>query len=281
MTKQFVKSTAALVLGAALASSSVFAGTTSKTFKEEVVIEEPTQWWNAELSTGWDSLYMFRGINVLRNDKSYGSSLYWTDLNVTFNLSENDFLTIGSWMAFGLGGTDYKEFDAYVSYTHMIGNLALTAGYTFYYIMNNPAYSHELNVGAGYEFDLGFMSLTPGIYYFFNIGPDADGSGFAEQASSYLQLRLDGYASLYNDGVIGLEPWAAFGTNFRYNFNGAGDPFNGVNNVEFGLALPIQLSSVVSVSPYVAFSQAINGESGLLSTRRSTFWGGGSVTFSF
>lgn len=279
MTKQFVKTTTALVIGAALASSSVFAGP-YKTFKEEVVIEEPTQWWNAELSTGWDSLYMFRGVNLLRNDKSYGSSLYWTDLNVTFNLSETDFLTIGSWMAFGLGDTDYKEFDAYVSYTKMIGNLALSAGYTFYYIINDPAYSHELNVGAGYEFDLGFMSLVPGIYYFFNIGPDADGTGFAESASSFLQLRLDGYASLYNDGVIGLEPWIAFGTNFRYNFDDNGNPFNGVNNLEFGLALPIQLSSVVSVSPYVAFSQALNN-GGLLGTRDSTVWGGGSVTFSF
>lgn len=278
MTKSFIKSTAALAVGAAMLANTAFAG--SKTFVEEVVVEEPTQWWNAELSTGWDSLYMFRGINVLRNDKSYGSSLYWTDLNVTFNLSENDFLTLGSWMAFGLDNTSYKEYDAYVSYTRTFGNFFATLGYTFYYIIDNPAYSHELNVGAGYEFDLGFMSLTPGVYYFFNLGPDTDGTGFVEEASSFLEVRLDGSIPVYNEGAIAIDPYASFGTNFRYNANSDGDIFNGLNNLEFGVSLPVQLSSVVSVAPYVAFSQAINS-GGLLSTRRSTFWGGAAVTFSF
>jgi hypothetical protein len=278
MTK-LVKSSVALAVGAALLANSAFAG--SKTFKEEIIIEEPTQWWNAELSTGWDSLYMFRGVNLLRNDQSYGSSLYWTDLNVTFNLTENDFLTIGAWMAFGLNNTSYKELNTYVSYVRTFGDLFVTAGYTFYYVMDDPAYSHELNVGLGYEFDLGFMTLVPGVYYFFNIGPDADGTGFAESASSFLEIRLDGSIPVYNEGAISLDPWASFGTNFRYNFDGAGNPFSGVNNVELGLSMPVQLSSVVSIAPYVAFSQAINGNSGLLDTRRSTFWGGGAVTFSF
>ncbi len=49
--------------------------------------------WNAELSTGWDSLYMYYGVNVLRDGLDYGFSLWWTDLSVTFNLSENDFLS--------------------------------------------------------------------------------------------------------------------------------------------------------------------------------------------
>jgi hypothetical protein len=278
MTKSFIKTTAALAVGAAMMANTAFAG--SKTFVEEVIIEEPYQWWNAELSTGWDSLYMFRGLNVLRNNQSYGSSLYWTDLNTTFNLSENDFLTIGAWMAFGLGNTSYKEFDAYVSYVRTFGNFFATLGYTFYYIIDDPSFSHELNVGGGYEFDLGFMSLVPGVYYFFNLGPDADGTGFAEQAASYLEIRLDGSIPVYNEGAIAVDPWVSFGTNFRYNPDSNGNLFNGTNNLEFGLALPIQLSSVVSVAPYVAYSQVINS-GGILDTRRSTVWGGGAVTFSF
>lgn len=277
MMKSLFKSSAALTLGIALAATSVFAG--GKTFKEEVVIEEPTQWWNANLSTGWDSLYMFRGINVLRNDKSYGSSLYWTDLNVTFNLTENDFLTIGAWNAFGIGNTDYKEVDAYVSYAHTFGNLTAILGYTFYYIINDNKSSNELNVGLNYEFDLGFMSLLPGVYYFFNIGPDTDGTGFVETASSFLEVRVDGEVPIYQE-IVALAPWVSFGTNFRYNADADGNLFNGTNNLEFGLALPVQINSVISVSPYVAYSLGIN-EGGLLNTRRSTFWGGGSVTFSF
>ncbi len=277
MIKSLCKTSAALTLGIALTATSVFAG--GKTFKEEVVIEEPTQWWNAALSTGWDSLYMFRGINVLRNDKSYGSSLYWTDLNVTFNLTENDFLTVGSWMAFGIGNTDYKEFDAYLSYSHTFGALTAILGYTFYYIIPDNASSHELNVGLNYEFDLGFMTLLPGIYYFFNIGPDVDGTGFAESASSFLELRLDAEVPLYKE-IVAAAPWISFGTNFRYNANADGNFFNGTNNLEFGLALPVQINSVISVSPYVAYSLGINS-GGLINTNRNTWWGGGSVTFSF
>ena len=101
------KSIVALTSLVAFAATPLFAGT-GKTFKETVVVEEEeSSWYNAALSTGWDSLYMFRGANVLRSG-GYGSSLYWTDASFTWNISDNDFLTLGGWNAFGLGqGTSY------------------------------------------------------------------------------------------------------------------------------------------------------------------------------
>src|SRR5476649_670328 len=70
-----------------------------KTFKDKVVVEEARKWWGASLSTGWDSLYMFRGVNVLRFGNSgkqqYGSSLYWTQLNLSFMPTANDTITLG------------------------------------------------------------------------------------------------------------------------------------------------------------------------------------------
>lgn len=249
-----------------------------KTFKEVIVeAEESTKWWEASLSTGWDSLYMFRGVNILRNDQSYGSSLYWTDASLTFNLTENDFLTVGAWMAFGLNKTDYKELDAYILYTHTIGNLSLYAGYTLYAVLSDVTYSNELNVGVSYEFDLGFMTVTPAINYFFNVGPGLDNHGYAPEASSYLELRADGNVPLYKD-ILALAPWIAYGTNFRNNSNEDGNFFNGANNLEFGLGLPIKINDVISLNGYVAYSIAFND---LVSTRENTFWGGGSVTFSF
>jgi hypothetical protein len=95
----------AAVLGTAalLSSSALFAGMDFKESKKTIVPEEPKQWWNASLSTGWDSLYMFRGVNTLPNpENGYGYSLYWTQLSVTFNLTDNDFLTLAGWTAFGL-----------------------------------------------------------------------------------------------------------------------------------------------------------------------------------
>jgi len=274
-------------LAAVLAGTPLIAGD-GKTFKEKVVIEEPTQWYNAALSTGWDSLYMFRGVNVLRdaygNDNNYGSGIYWTDLSFTWNITENDFLTVGSWVAFGTSNTSYKEVDIYTSYTHTIGDLSLSAGYIFYYLFptGTNLYSNELNVKAAYEFDLGFMSLTPSISYFFNIGPDLDNEGFAKSASSYLLLRLDGSIPVYKD-VVALAPWVAYGTNFQYNArltsSGTFDYFNGANNLEVGLGLPVQINDVISVYGYVAYSYAFSNLFG--TTQPSSVWGGAKVTFSF
>ncbi len=76
--KLATKIVAAVGMAAMLANQPLLAGD-GKTFKEKVVVEEETKWWGASLSTGWDSLYMFRGVNILRFDsngtkQSYGSS---------------------------------------------------------------------------------------------------------------------------------------------------------------------------------------------------------------
>jgi len=277
-------------LAAVLAGSPLLAGE-GKTFKDKVVVEEPAKWWGAALSTGWDSLYMFRGVNVIShgaygNTSNYGSGIYWTDLSFTWNITPSDTLTIGSWAAFGTSNTSYKEVDIYTSYTHTIGDLALSAGYIFYYVFptGSDLYSHELNVKAAYTFHLGSATITPSIAYFFNIGPDVidSSNGIAKAASSYLLLRVDGSVPLYKD-IVSLAPWVSYGTNFQYNSrltnDGTLDFFNGANNIEIGLAVPVKINSVITVSGYVAYSYAFYNLGG--TTNPSTTYGGAKVTFAF
>jgi len=276
----------AAVLGTAalLSSSALFAGIDFKEDKKVIETPEAKQWWNASLSTGWDSLYMFRGVNTLPNDNNgYGSSLYWTQLSVTFNLTDNDFLTIANWIAFGLTDSTYKEDDVIATYTHTFGNLSVHLGYTFYALLNanqTGLYSHELNTGVAYKLTFGSITLTPAINYFFNVGPNIGNGGYVEQCASYLEARIDGSVPVYKD-VIALAPYVSFGTSFRYNFTTHDDPpspFTGTNNIQAGVALPIAVSKNISVSPYVAYSYQWYG---LVGTTPSTWWGGGSVTFSF
>jgi hypothetical protein len=273
------------VLGAAalLSSSALFAGD-GKSFKEiKEVKEETKQWWNASLSTGWDSLYMFRGVNTLPGFEGYGSSLYWTQLSVTFNLTDNDFLTIGNWLAFGMSESSYKEDDVIVNYTHTFGNLSVRLGYTFYYLINSATYglySHELSTGVAYKLELGPVTLTPAVNYYFNVGPNFGNRGFVEQCASYLEARVDGSMPIYKD-VVSIAPYVSFGTSFRYNFSTHSDPpapFVGTNNIQSGVSLPIAITKNITVSPYVAYSYQWYG---LVGTTPSTFWGGGSVTFAF
>jgi len=280
---KLTKSIVALTSLVAFAATPLFAGT-GKTFKETVVVEEaPTPWYNAALSTGWDSLYMFRGANVLGGDGKYGSSISWTDANFTWNITDNDLLTLGGWMGFGLGqGTNYKEFDAYANYVHTFGDLSVGLGYTLYYVFGNGnLYANELNASVAYAFDLGFMTVTPSVKYFFNLGPDNDtgnGNGIVGLGTSYLDLRVTGSIPVYKK-VVSIDPWSAFGVNFGYNQNGSGSEFDGANNLEFGVAIPVKINDVITVSGYVAYSYAFQDL--WATTKDNTFWGGAKVAFSF
>jgi len=247
--------------------------------KPETVVEESGKSFEASLSAGWDSLYMDRGVNALR-DKGYGSGIAWTALEATWGVTETDFLTVNAWQCFATQGTAYREFDLSLNYTRLIGNLALSAGYTFNYgVSDGNFFSHELNVSAASDFSMGSFTLTPSLTYFYTLGPDADdGSGFVQAGSSYLLLRVDGHLPLYR-GIASLAPWTAFGVNFDYNTRGEdARPFVGANNIEFGLAVPVKINRIITVSAYGAYSAAFTD---LNNTAPNTFWGGASVTFSF
>jgi len=279
--KLATKILATVVMASLLASKPLLAGD-GKSFKEKVVVEEERKIWGAALSTGWDSLYMFRGVNVLRGNEEYGSSLYWTDLNATWYITENDFINVGAWVAFGIGNTAYKELDVYTSYTHTFGNLAVSFGYIFYYYMNSELYQNELNVKAAYTIELpAGITITPSLTYFFNLGPDLEnfevGTGAVETASSYLLARIDGAIPLYKD-ILSLAPWVAIGASFDYNFQNDGGLLTGFNNFEVGLGVPIKINDTITLYGYGAYSYQ---DQNLLGTENSTFWGGGKVTFSF
>lgn len=289
--KLATKIVAAVGLAALISNQPLLAGD-GKTFKDKVPVVEETKWWSAALTTGWDSLYMFRGVNVLRydqdgNKQKYGSSLYWTDLNATWNISKNDFLTVGSWMAFGLGHTNYKELDIYANYTHTFGDLSVSLGYTFYYYLASNLYQNELNAKVAYTFHLpAGITLVPSLTYFFNVGPDFDNfkrwTGAVETCSSYLYARLDANIPVYKD-IVSIAPWFGFGTSFDFNAqtNDTATGYNfftGANNIEMGIGIPVKLNSVITVYGYGAYSYQWYG---LVGTNPSTFYGGAKVTFSF
>jgi hypothetical protein len=283
----------AVGMAGVLLTKPVLAGDDGKAVQEKVVVqEEARKWWGASLSTGWDSLYMFRGVNVLRfdengNKQKYGSSLYWTQLSVSFMPTANDTFTLGGWMAFGLSHSKYKEFDGTANYVHAFGDLAVGMGYTFYYYLNSVLYQNELNWSLAYTFKLPHgITIVPSVTYYFNLGPDFDdfrkGTGAVETASSYLYARVDSTIPIYKD-IISLAPWFGFGTSFDFNAktanNSSGfDFFTGANNIEVGIGLPIKINNTITVYGYGAYSYQWYG---LVGTQPSTFWGGAKVTFSF
>ena len=286
-TMKLTKSFIALTSLAAFAVIPAQAG--SKTFQEVVVVEEAPAAWSAELSTGLDSLYMFRGANVLRSvGDGYGGGLQWTNLDVTYNVTENDSLTLTNWFGYGIAKKlSYREYNLALGYAHTIDALTLGLGYTFYAAdanADNYTYANELNISAAYDLDLGFMSLTPSATYFYNLGPDFDRQpnvGLVRQASSYLDLRLEG--SIPVSDVVSVDPWIATGLNFDFNSEeeGSNDSFTGFNHLEMGFAVPYKVNDTITISGYFAYSLAFQDIAVGAATSTNTVYGGGSVAFAF
>jgi len=281
---------------AALAITPVFAG--AKSFKETVVVQEEAKpAWNASLSTGWDSVYMFRGVNVLRgytNPRSDDqNSISWVAGNIGYNLTDSDSISIGAWMGTGLSDANsFRELDIPINYVHTIGDLSLGLGYQLYSVWDDAStttgqggidqqFAHELSVSAAYNIKVGSATLTPSVTYFYNLGPDNDtGStnGVYDATTSYLSLRLDGSIPVLSN--VSLNPYVGYGANFSQNTKNADlNQFNGGNNVEYGLAVPVKINDTITVSGYVAQSIALENLNN--STRQCTTWGGAKVTFSF
>lgn len=243
--------------------------------------QKPT--WHAQLTGGWDSLYMFRGVNMLGRDSKYGAGLFWANLSTTFKLTPDDLFQANVWNALGMGHMLFQETDLCLMYTHNFGNLFVTLGYMMMAMNSMEMYCNELHGKIGYNLSLGPVTVVPSVTYFFNLGPNASTSryGMAPSASSFLSLRTDFSIPLYKD-VIKLTPWVAYAQNFRFNARTESDGttvfFNGPNNFELGVALPIKIRPGVILSGYGAYSYGFDH---LVGTEPSTFWGGAKITFAF
>ena len=267
--------------------------------KEVAVVEEEDKWWSVNASTGWDSLYMFRGVNVL----GYGNGLYWLGAGLGVSPWENGTFTanvwygVGSWWNGSNRQQPYGELDVTVGYAHTFGALTLSTGWIHYYFPNVPAApnvggattsQNEIYFGASYAIEVGDITITPSTTYYYNLGPKwTSGGGLANGGSSYWSFALNSSIPVAYDGAVSLAPYTQFNLNFQFNNEAPNaTPFTGGNNWQTGVALPIQFTSWFSVSPYIAYSWSWQNlaspfNPAVMPTSPSTWWGGISANFAF
>ena len=257
--------------------------------KEIVVVEEDEKWWSVNASTGWDSLYMFRGVNLLGN----GNGLYWLGADVGISPWENGTFVAGVW--YGVGshwnnantGVPYGELNAFADYTHSFGNLDLSVGYVYYWYPSFNTSQNEIFFGAAYNIEIGNITITPNTAYYYNLGPQLGSTGgTVPGGSSWWQMGVSAEVPVAYDGAVSLAPYTQFGLSFNVNPRTDGTWARGGNNWQTGIALPIQFTSWFSVSPYIAYSYQWQGlvagpGTGTFATAVNTFWGGISANFSY
>jgi len=260
-----------------------------------VVIEEEEKWWSVNASTGWDSLYMFRGVNVLGN----GNGIYWLGGDVSVSPWEGGSITPSVW--YGVGshwnyantGSAYKELDLGIDFTQQFGALALSMGWIYYWYPMSSQAQNEIYFGLAYDVEVGSITITPNTTYYYNVGPQlGTPGGLVNGGASWWQMGVTANIPVAYDGAVALEPAFMYGINFGFN-DRADDPandvasrFNGGNNLQLVLGLPVQFTSWFNVTPYLAYSyqwQTLGAGDGTGTGRTAvnTWWAGVSANFSF
>jgi len=238
------------------------------------------------LSSGYDSLYMYKGANVIPGD-----GIAWVRLDPVFQFGKSDILDVPFWYATALGNPlphvaqNYREFDVPVVFTHKQGDFAFTAAYDLYFYFNYPGYrpagqgiQHELHLGSSWTGKTGSISWTPSLDYFYELG-NANGTpyGCINPGSSFLGTSLTCSIPVIGERLT-LDPSVQYNFSFGYSVNQNLNYVWGGNNAQITIPATWHFSKRVSFTGYAAYSYQWQQ---LLGTAPGTLWGGGSLNYSF
>ncbi len=288
-TMKLMTRIATVALVAVAATTSVKAGT-GKDVKAPVAPAPASPLFTFTASENYDSRYMFRGVDVLA-----GTGILSSTFTPTWHITSKDTLSVPIWYATAVkqnaNASSYRELDIPVNYLHTFDNgIALGAGYIFYGYFNLPGgnrpggtgIQNEVNVTGSYTKTICGIPVTGGITYFYELGTANQYKyGSINPGSSYLSPSLSAAIPLTfikKDGSVTFNPNTQYNFSFRYNANQQGNYVTGANNWQFQLPVTWQVTKLINVTGYWAYSyQGL----GLYNTAKSLGWAGASVGLTF
>ena len=174
----------------------------------------------AEVSVGYETDYMFRGVNL-------GQDLLWSDVNVSTSLSDGLDLGVGAWYANVADDAGNDELDIYAGLSTSMGDMSVDLGATYYYYPDPTAGEGTLEFGIGLGTSAGPIDLSLGLYY------DIDLEAAYYEVGAATSFDLTDTMAVDVGGAIG---------------NADGDTLTALT---FTIGVPITLSDSASLSPYV------------------------------
>lgn len=246
----------------ALASTAVAGPIADAGVMPDPVIEPASDDLGFTLSAGYDTDYIFRGVDL-------GPHLVWSGLDLAHEVAPGVEFQLGAWYAddFNNNGSG-NELDLYTGFTYGAGPVDLSVGYIYYYFPGTGGTNaHEVYGSIATEV-AGIGIELYGAYDNNNV-PGDDGQGW--------------YTALSAGYSVGLTDWlsADFSAGISYNwdyYNPAGQVNSqDWNNVDARLAFPIALTDSATLEPYVAGSWALDA----LPAQKNAFYGGVSLSVSF
>ena len=243
--------------------------TDDKSVKAFTPLETPTKNWSLTLSAGWDSRYMFFGLDQVAA-ASYGgaypstSGIWNTKISATWN-----------GFNFGVGYIravertnprfeqsskifkNYSEIPAWISYTHdiFVDHLELSGGFIYTNVPEKTFWGQK-DLGEFFA-KLAYTkcpAIRPSIVFhkFVELSHESvDFFGRQKHVNlegAILEARLDSTVPLITRGDVSVSLDTYISASYDFNYNVESQDWNGV---EFGLALPITFKGQYTVSPYV------------------------------
>ena len=181
----------------------------------------------AEVSVGYDTDYMFRGVNL-------GQDLLWSDVNVSTSLSDGLDLGVGAWYANVADDAGNDELDIYAGLSTSMGDMSVDLGATYYYYPDPTAGEGTLEFGIGLGTSAGPIDLSLSLYY------DIDLEAAYYELGAATSFDLTDTMAVDVGGAIG---------------NADGDTLTALT---FTIGVPITLSDSASLSPYVGVNIALD-----------------------
>ena len=192
----------------------------------------------AELYTGYHSIYEFRGVDL-------GDDLVDVGLDLNYELAEGLSLNGGAWYAsWDAGGSD-DELDLYIGLTKTLGAVDLSVGYTYYMFPgDSDVNTEEVFLGVSTELESGLgLALT---YY-----EDIDQIG-----GGYLEFEAAKSFELSECLVVVVAAGAAWCDDYELNSDIDGSAMDGFNHWYVTVAVPFELKEDVTLTPYIKYVDA-------------------------
>lgn len=192
----------------------------------------------ATLSVGYDSDYIFRGVDL-------GDNYIWTQLDLSIPIGETVELGLGAWYTTPWNDNDFdNELDLYASLGFDFGSWGLEVGYTHYHYPSsgNGTETNEIYISAGttlWEIDLGLA------YYY-----DWDLENHYIELTAATTFQLTDNISL--DPSIGVS-YIDLDVDSSFDIDDSG-----FNHFFARLDMPIQLTPSATLTPYIAVTDALD-----------------------
>ena len=241
------------LLGALALAAPSFAGTapSAKCSKCVAPVVAPEELLGFTLAVGYDSTYVFRGVD-------FGDNWLSTSLDYTTGLADGIRLDLGAEYGHvtdaGFLGTGDVSFDRLQLSAQVVADLGgAEVGLGYRYYLNEGELGDILDDTN--EISLSLASKVS----IFNVGVganyDVDGEGWYFEAAVNTEIVLCDRISVVPGVNIG------YGVDYTYQLNGAnaaGFGVDGFTAVGGSLAFPIKLSKTATLTPYVGYNLPID-----------------------